>query len=143
MWKWWHSLLVIHSIGDGKMTWFKGRPHPSALSRLGSWAGKGRIGTAPNSSEERSLPFPEKEGRFSQVLWPHLLFLQYILARASQSHCYNPVTPPCILLLPISSSGALVAEDMVIPRTCECHLMWQKGLCRRDQVKDLKMGRSV
>lgn len=29
----------------------------------------------------------------------------------------------------------------IIPRTCECHFIWQKELCRCDQVKDFKLGR--
>lgn len=39
------------------------------------------------------------------------------------------------------SLGSLVSRN-VLPGTCECDLLWKKGLCRCNQVKDLEMGTS-
>lgn len=60
------------------------------------------------------------EGTDTLTLWTRLIF--------PQTHCVRPIMP---------STKDVQVYSL---RICQCYLIWQKGVCRHDQIKDLKLG---
>ena len=47
----------------------------------------------------------------------------------------------CSLFQENSDKPRSYLDGFLVPGSCECCLIWQKGLCRCDEVKDFEMGK--